>query len=106
MKCLTNLRVNTTKCTREEVIQEISEYFSRTGQDYLLKADETVTDAVIISEHKRLKAAGEADDLQREEEVKGLVVVGEMCGLAVMRGAHVYAPGNNNETPILLHLDK
>ena len=104
MKCLTNLRVNTTKCTREEVIQEISEYFSRTGQDYLLKADETVTDAVIISEHKRLKAAGEADDLQREEEeVKGLVVVGEMCGLAVMRGAHVYAPGN--DAMILVHLD-
>ena len=93
MKCLTILRVNTTKCTREEVIQEISEYFSRTGQDYLLTTDETVTDAVIISEHKRLKTA---DDLEREEEVKGLVVVREMCGLAVMRGAHVYAPGNDH----------
>ena len=60
--------MNTTKCTREEVIQEISEHFSRTGQDYLLTADETVTDAVIISEHKRLKAAGEAD----AAEVRGI----------------------------------
>ena len=85
--------MNTTKCTREEVIQEISEYFARTDQDYSLKADETVTDAVIISEHKRLKTA---DDVEREEEVKGLVVVGEMCGLAEMRGAHVYAPGNDH----------
>ena len=85
--------MNTVKSTREKVIQEISEYFSKTGQDYTVKADDIVADAVLISDNIRTVPKMDEITVKDVKEVKGMVVVGEMCGLAVMRGAHVFAPG-------------
>ena len=70
-------------------IEEIKQHLETKDQkqSYTVSAHTTDTDAVVISpEHESLcDLANDSTD--------GYVVVGEMCGLAVIRGAHVFAPG-------------
>ena len=80
-------RVNTLKCTREELVENLSSFMSESNQNFIVKPHAEVTDAVVIVEDK---VKGEA---ATESSPQGYVVVGEMCGLAVMRGAQVFSPG-------------
>ena len=80
-------RVNTLKCTREELVENLSSFMSESNQNFIVKPHAEVTDAVVIVEDK---VKGET---ATESSPQGYVVVGEMCGLAVMRGAQVFSPG-------------
>ena len=83
-------RVNTIKSSTEAVIKEINEHLDKTDsrQRYKVNPHHTVNDAVLITPEVNSRC----DSLKTT--TVGYVVVGEMCGLAVLRGAHVFAPGN------------
>ena len=90
-------RVNTLKCTREELVEDLSSFMSKTNQTFTVQPHPQVTDAVVItadasSESESCAAAGQ-----------GYVVVGEMCGLAVMRGAEVFSPGSKVISYVFSH---
>ena len=80
-------RVNTLKCTREELVENLSSFMSESNQNFIVKPHAEVTDAIVIVEDKVKSEA------TSESSPQGYVVVGEMCGLAVMRGAQVFSPG-------------
>ena len=85
-------RVNTLKCTREELLDNLSSFMSESNQSFVIKPHAEVTDAVVIEEdcNKDKCETGIATESSPTE----FVVVGEMCGLAVMRGAQVFSPGS------------
>jgi len=85
----TVVRVNTIKSSTEAVIKEINEHLDKTDsrQRYKVNPHHTVNDAVLITPEVNSRC----DSLKTT--TVGYVVVGEMCGLAVLRGAHVFAPG-------------
>ena len=95
-------RVNTLKCTREELVEDLSSFMSKTNQTFTVQPHPQVTDAVVItadasSESESCAAAAAAAAGQ------GYVVVGEMCGLAVMRGAEVFSPGSKVISYVFSH---
>ena len=83
-------RVNTIKSSTEAVIKEINEHLDKTDSRQRCKVNphHTVNDAVLITP----EVNSLCDSLKTA--TVGYVVVGEMCGLAVLRGAHVFVPGN------------
>ena len=68
-------------------MENLSSFMSESNQNFIVKPHAEVTDAVVIVEDK---VQGEAASISSPQ---GYVVVGEMCGLAVMRGAQVFSPG-------------
>ena len=70
------------------MLDTLSSFMSESNQNFLIKPHAEVTDAVVIEEDTT-KAKHETTT----ESPTGYVVVGEMCGLAVMRGAQVFSPG-------------
>jgi len=78
----TIVRVNTLKASREEVITCLVHHL-QTDQ-FRVSAHPSVEEAVVIT------GKSEAPLVQRAVST---VVVGEMCGLAVLRGADVFSPG-------------
>ena len=93
-------RVNTLKCTREELVEDLSSFMSKTNQTFTVQPHPQVTDAVVItadasSESESCAAAAASG--------QGYVVVGEMCGLAVMRGAEVFSPGSKVISYVFSH---
>ena len=93
-------RVNTLKCTREELVEDLSSFMSKTNQTFTVQPHPQVTDAVVItadasSESESCAAAAASG--------QGYVVVGEMCGLAVMRGAEVFSPGSKVISFVFYH---
>ena len=68
-------------------MENLSSFMSESNQNFIVKSHAEVTDAVVIvEEHAKDKTA-------TESSTQGYVVVGEMCGLAVLRGAQVFSPG-------------
>ena len=88
-------RVNTLKATRGEVIGKVAQHLERQERQgdtastdrFTVTGHTSVEDAVVI--RGRLTAS-HAEPL---ELLPNTVVVGEMCGLAVLRGADVFCPG-------------
>ena len=94
-------RVNTLKCTREELVEDLSSFMSKSNQNFTVQPHPQVRDAVVItadtsSESESCAAAAAASG-------QGYVVVGEMCGLAVMRGAEVFSPGSKVISYVFSH---
>ena len=87
-------RVNTLKATREEVISKLAHHLESLGSaQFSVSAHTSVEDAIVIRGR-----------LTTEEELElspNTVLVGEMCGLAVLRGADVFSPGIVCLTPSL-----
>ena len=81
-------RVNTLKCSREELIEKLRSYLRETHQDFTVQSHEAYKDVAVIK-----AASNDCSNDANLDEYDGYVVVGEMCGLAVMRGAEVYVPG-------------
>merc|ERR1719234_1760227 len=80
----TVVRVNTIKSNAGKAVEEISEYLRERGVDNArVTVHESMKDVIVI------KGAG-GQKIIPEEKV---VIVGEMCGLAVLRGADVFSPG-------------
>ena len=70
------------------MLDTLSSFMSESNQNFLIKPHAEVTDAVVIEEDTTKDKCETAT-----ESPTGYVVVGEMCGLAVMRGAQVFSPG-------------
>jgi len=87
----TVVRVNTIKSSTESVIKEINEHLEKTESrsSYKVIPHSTVNDAVLITPVQDRDSINDT----LSSSTAGYVVVGEMCGLAVIRGAHVFAPG-------------
>ena len=79
--------MNTLKSTVENTITELSGHLGDT--DYDVSAHSTVPNVVSIRGRQR----DTTTDLSPVSQLPGYVVVGEMCGLAVLRGAEVFCPG-------------
>ena len=84
----TSLRVSLDSITREDFIQKLEEVIRSKFEekDYQIIPHPIVEDAVVV-----VKTVGDEVEPVAEDQV---VVVGSMCGAAVLRGADVYAPGN------------
>ena len=82
--------MNTLKCSREELIEKLRSYLRETHQDFTVQSRESYKDVVVIK-----AASNDCSNDANSDEYDGYVVVGEMCGLAVMRGAEVYVPGTH-----------
>jgi len=80
----TIVRVNTLKTTTKEALMEILEHLRGKGDTHTLVTAHDILEEVIV-----IHGTGEK---QVSPEVK-IVIVGEMCGLAVLRGADVFSPG-------------
>ena len=91
-------RVNTLKCTREELVEDLSSFMSKTNQTFTVQPHPQVTDAVVIT----ADASSESETCAAAAG-QGYVVVGEMCGLAVMRGAEVFSPGSKVISYVFSH---
>lgn len=80
----TVVRVNTLKTTQKDAIKLIANYLNKkTGITYSVSAHDKHDEVIII---------GGLDKRPVFSEGK-IVVVGEMCGLSVLRGADVFSPG-------------
>ena len=91
--------MNTLKATREAVINKLTQHLETTGtgaetDHFTVSAHHSVQDTVVI--RGRLTAQVELLELR-----PNIVLVGEMCGLAVLRGADVFSPGIVCLTPSL-----
>ena len=80
--------MNTLKATREEVISKVVQQLEtlETGEHFTVSAHRSVEDAVVI----RGRLTTQEEPLEVRPDT---VLVGEMCGLAVLRGADVFSPG-------------
>ena len=78
-------RVNTLKATREEVISKLVQHLDTLETKFRVSAHSSVKDAVVIR--------GRQTGKEELELGPKTVLVGEMCGLAVLRGADVFSPG-------------
>ena len=80
--------MNTLKATREEVISKVVQHLEtlETGDHFTVSAHRSVEDAVVI----RGRPTTQEEPLEVRPDT---VLVGEMCGLAVLRGADVFSPG-------------
>ena len=92
-------RVNTLKCTREELVEDLSSFMSKTNQTFTVQPHPQVTDAVVIT----ADASSDSESCAAAAAGQGYVVVGEMCGLAVMRGAEVFSPGSKVISYVFSH---
>ena len=72
-------------------MDNLSSFMSESNQNFVIKPHAEVTDAVVIEEDTNKDKCETATELSPT----GYVVVGEMCGLAVMRGAQVFSPGSD-----------
>ena len=80
--------MNTLKATREEVIRKVSQHLQslETTDHFTVSGHTSVEDAVVIRGRP-------TSQVERLELLPATVLVGEMCGLAVLRGADVFSPG-------------
>ena len=80
--------MNTLKATREEVISKVGQHLEslETTGHFTVSGHTSVEDAVVI----RGRPNAQVEEM---ELLPATVVVGEMCGLAVLRGADVFSPG-------------
>lgn len=79
--------MNALKSSVEKTISELCDHLG--GTDYDVSVHDTVPNVVSI----RGRQPDTTRDLTPGSSVSGYVVVGEMCGLAVLRGAEVFCPG-------------
>ena len=80
----TLVRVNTIKTTVNDAVNEISEHLRKIRvSDISVTAHDTLKDVIVIH------GTGEKQVTPEDK----FVIVGEMCGLAVLRGADVFSPG-------------
>ena len=86
-------RVNTLRCSREELIEKLRLFLRESHQDFTVQSHEVYKDVVVIQAASNDWSNDDHSDESKEYD--GYVVVGEMCGLAVMRGAEVYVPGTH-----------
>ena len=69
-------------------MENLTAFMTESDQNFIVKPHAEVTDAVVMV------ADSDKDRCETTEpSPQGYVVVGEMCGLAVMRGAQVFSPG-------------
>ena len=73
------------KKSTEDVVEELSSVLS---SEYQIREHDTVPGVVSIQHTDPVSRP-----LTAVEDESGYVVVGEMCGLSVMRGAEVFSPG-------------
>jgi len=78
------VRVNTIKTSRGQAMQDLSEYLGGFGDSNIsVTAHDTIDEVIVIHGTGEKKVTPEGKT----------VIVGEMCGLAVLRGADVFSPG-------------
>ena len=84
----TSLRVSLDAISRKDFIQKLEELIRSKFEekDYQIVPHPAVEDAVVVVK----TFEDEVEPLAGDQ----VVVVGSMCGAAVLRGADVYAPGN------------
>ena len=71
------------------MVENLSAFMTESNQNFIVKPHAEVTDAVVIV----VDSDKDKCETTTEPSPQGYVVVGEMCGLAVMRGAQVFSPG-------------